>query len=131
MTHGMIHVLANDKHELWYRADDDGVIGLHKPAGMDPIKLHYSSLESLEQNLPLIEKEFDRACPGCAEARNSPLLSWEDVAAVYGAETTLDGHRFRVYHERFEDGRETVTVVHTSDHAVDDYCYENPDDLEA
>ena len=131
MTQGMIHVLGVGKHELWYRTDEAGVIGLHKPTGMDPVRLHYSSLQSLQQNLPLIEKEFDRACPGCAEARNSPLLSWDDVMAVYGAETTLDGHRFRVYHERFEDGRETITIVHTSNGVVNDFCFDNPTELEA
>jgi hypothetical protein len=127
----IIHVLAVGRHEIWYRIDGQGIIALHKPTELDPTKLHFSSLESLEQNLALIEQEFDRACPGCAEARVSPMLAWSDVETVYGAETTLDGHRFRVYRERFEDGRETITVVHTSDHAVDDYCYENPDDLEA
>jgi hypothetical protein len=126
----MIHVLGVGKHELWYRQDEAGVIALHKPTGMDPVKLHYSSLRSLWQNLPLIEKEFDRACPGCAEARNSPLLSWEDVTAVYGAETTLDGHRFRVYRERFEDGSEIITIVHTSNGVVSDFCFAGAAELE-
>lgn len=125
-----IHVLAVGRHEIWYRVNGRGVIALHKPIGLDTIKLHFSSLESLQQNLTSIEQEFDRGCPGCAESRVSPLLAWSDVEAVYGAETTLDGHRFRVYRERFEDGRETITVVHTSDHAVDDYCYEDPSDLD-
>jgi len=131
MADGMIHVLAVGRHELWYRVDDQGVIGLHKPTGLDPIRLHYSNLESLTLNLHLIEKEFDRACPGCAEARVSPLLSWRDVEAVHGAETTLDGHRFRVYRERFENGRETITIVHTSDGVVNDFCYESAADLDS
>jgi hypothetical protein len=131
MAHGMIHVLDVGKHELWYRSDDAGVIALHKPAGMAPIKLHYSSFQNLQHNLPAIEKEFDRACPGCAESRQSPLLWWDDVAAVYGAETTLDGHRFRVYRERFEDGHETLTIVHTSNSGVHDFCFSSIAELEA
>lgn len=131
MTNGMIHVLGVGKHELWYRTDVNGVVALHKPTGMDPIKLHYSSFQSLENNLPLIEQEFDRACPGCAEARTPPPLSWDDVTDFYGAETTLDGHRFRVYRERLEDGRETITIVHTSNGQVSDCCFASADDLEA
>ena len=127
----IIHVLAVGRHEIWYRVNRQGVIALHKPIGLDTIKLHFASLESLRQNFASIEQEFDRACPGCAEARISPLLDWSDVEAVYGAETTLDGHRFRVYRERFEDGRETITVVHTSDSAVDDYTYQSVDELDA
>jgi len=127
----VIHVLAVGRHEIWYRVQGQGIIALHKPTELDPTKLHFSSFESLEQHLAAIERDFDRACPGCAESRVSPLLAWSDVEAVYGAETTLDGHRFRVYRERFEDGRETITVVHTSDHAVDDYCYGDPADLDA
>jgi hypothetical protein len=131
MADNMIHVLSVGRHELWYRVDEAGVTALHKPTGLDPVRLHFSSLNSLRQNLALIEKEFDRACPGCAEARVSPLLVWEDVASVSGAETTLDGHRFRVYRERFEDGRETITIVHTSDGGVSDFCYETPTALDA
>jgi hypothetical protein len=131
MANGLIHVLGVGKHELWYRVDDAGVVALHKPTGLDPIRHHYSSLDSLKNNLPLIEKEFDRACPGCAEARRSPLLTWEDVSAVHGTETTLDGHRFRVYRERFADGHETITIVHTSNGVVHDFCFENADALEA
>jgi hypothetical protein len=126
-----IHVLAAGRHEIWYRVDGQRVIALHKPMGLNAVKFHFSSLESMKENLASIEQEFDRACPGCAESRALPLLAWPDVEAVYSAETTLDGHRFRVYRERFEDGQETITVVHTSDHAVNDYCYENPADLEA
>jgi len=130
MANGMIHVISIGKHELWYRFDDQGIIALHKPTGLDPVKLHYSSRVTLLQNLALIEKEFDRACPGCAEARVSPLLAWHDVEAVYGTETTLDGHRFRVYRERFDDGHESITIVHTSDGGVSDFCYDNPEDLD-
>lgn len=121
----IIRVLAIGKHEIWYRVDDHGVIALHKPMGLEPVRLHFSSLESLQRDFASTEQEFDRACPGCAEARTSPMLVCSDIEAVYGAETTLDGHRFRVYRERFEDGHETITVVHTNDGTVDDYCYEN------
>ena len=131
MADAMIHVLDVGRHELWYRVDDRGVIALHKPTGLDPIRLHYSNLDALRRNLALVEKEFDRACPGCAEARVSPLLAWQDVEAVHGAETTLDGHRFRVYRERFEGGRETITIVHTSDGGVNDFCYETADELDS
>jgi len=127
----IIHVLAVGRHELWYRVDGRGVIALHKPAGLDSVKFHFSSIESLKRNLASIEREVDRACPGCAESRVSPLLAWPDVEAVQGAETTLDGHHFRVYRERFEDGRETITVVHDGDGTVDDYCCESAADLDS
>jgi hypothetical protein len=131
MAEGLIHVIGVGRHELWYRRDAQGVTALHKPAGLAPLKLHYSSLESMHRNLSVIEKEFDRACPGCAEARVSPLFAFQDVEDVSGAETTLDGHRFRVYRERFESGRETITIVHTSNGIVNDYCFENADQLDA
>lgn len=127
----LIHLLSVGKHEVWYRLDDQCVVALHKPAGLNPRQLYYATLESLEQNLSRIEEEFDHVCPGCAESHIPPLLTWQDVKSVEAAETTLEGHRFRVYREQFEDGGEAVTVVHTGETGVRDYCCESAAELDS
>ncbi len=129
MTGGEIHLLNAGKHELWYRVVTEGVLALHKPTGLAPERYFYSSFTTLLENLGLLEKEFDRHCPGCAEARSSPLLAWADIEWVAGAETTLEGHRFRIYREHFEGGEERVLVVHLGEGQLSDFCFQTIEEL--